>query len=128
MVSQIGKNSSLIHEVDVRVEKGKSSELSTDTYELIMTSSNAFELRSYDVSGESTSPARFFDLDQMEKTPDGYFTIPGIGLQLRLQEDEKVGFRPGDTFRFAPTSLAAANLSLESTSGCPLYISDAADE
>ncbi|MGB0940846.1 MAG: flagellar hook-associated protein FlgK [Marinomonas sp.] len=132
-VSQSGKNSSLIHEVDVRVEEGKASELSTDTYELIMTSNNAFELRSFGVSGESTAPARFFDLDQMEKTPDGYFSIPGIGIELRLQEDVKVGFRPGDTFQFAPTSLAAANISLASTSGddlamnAPIQVERSAD-
>ncbi|KJZ14659.1 hypothetical protein TW85_07945 [Marinomonas sp. S3726] len=132
-VSQSGKNSSLIHEVDVRVEEGKASELSTDTYELIMTSNNAFELRSFGVSGESTAPARFFDLDQMEKTPDGYFSIPGIGIELKLEEDVKVGFRPGDTFQFAPTSLAAANISLASTSGddlamnAPIQVERSAD-
>lgn len=132
-VSQSGKNSSLIHEVDVRVKEGMASELSTDTYELVMTSNNAFELRSYDVSGASTSPARFFDLDQMEKTPDGYFSIPGVGLELRLQEDVKVGFRQGDTFQFAPTSLAAANISLASTSGddlamnAPIQVERSAD-
>jgi len=132
-VSQSGKNSSLIHEVGVRVEEGKASELSTDTYELIMTSNNAFELRSFGVSGESTAPARFFDLDQMEKTPDGYFSIPGIGIELKLEEDVKVGFRPGDTFQFAPTSLAAANISLASTSGddlamnAPIQVERSAD-
>ena len=132
-VNQSRKNSSLIHEVDVRVEEGKSSELSTDTYELIMTSNTAFELRSYDVSGASTAPAQFFDLDKMEKTAEGYFSIPGLGMELRLQEDEKVGFRPGDTFQFAPTSLAAANLSLESTSGedlamnAPIQVGNSSD-
>ncbi len=116
-VNQSRKNSSLIHQVDVKIEEGKASELSTDTYELIMTSPTAFELRSYDVSGASTAPAQFFDLEQMEKTQEGFFSIPGVGIELRLQEDEKVGFRPGDTFQFSPTSLAAANISLESTSG-----------
>jgi len=116
-VNQSRKNSSLIHQVDVKIEEGKASELSTDTYELIMTSATAFELRSYDVSGASTAPAQFFDLEKMEKTQEGFFSIPGMGIELRLQEDEKVGFRPGDTFQFSPTSLAAANISLESTSG-----------
>lgn len=116
-VNQSRKNSSLIHSVDVKVEEGKASELTTDTYELIMTSRTAFELRSYDVSGASAGPAQFFDLEKMEKTPEGFFSIPGLGIELRLEEDEKVGFRPGDTFQFAPTSLAAANISLESTSG-----------
>jgi flagellar hook-associated protein 1 FlgK len=116
-VNQSRKNSSLIHKVEVKVAEGKASELTTDTYELIMTSGTAFELRSYDVSGASTAPAQFFDLEQMEKTPEGFFSIPGLGIEIRLQEDQKVGFRQGDTFQFAPTSLAAANISLESTSG-----------
>ena len=98
-----------------------------------MTSSSSFELRSYDVSGASTAPAQFFDLKQMEKSADDYFSIPGLGMELRLQEDEKVGFRPGDTFQFAPTSLAAANLSLASTSGedlamnAPIQVSNSSD-
>ena len=132
-VNQGAKNSSLIHKVDVRVEEGKASELSTDTFEIIMTSSSAFELRSYDVAGVSTTPAQFFDLDTMEKTADGYFSIPGMGIELRLEEDLKVGFRPGDAFQFAPTSLAAANLSLVSTSGkdiamnAPIQVESSAD-
>jgi flagellar hook-associated protein 1 FlgK len=132
-VSQSQKNSSLIHQVDVRVEEGKASEISTDTYEIIMTSSTSFELRSYDVDGSSTAPAQFYDMNQVERTPDGYFSIPGIGLEFNLQADEKIGFRPGDTFQFSPTSLAAANITLISTSGddlamnAPIQVGNSSD-
>lgn len=116
------KNSSDRHDVSVRVQNGKSSELTIESYNLVMTSDTAFEVRAYDVAGNSTGPAIFFDMETSEKSDDGYFSIPGVGLEVKLETDYVKGFKAGDMFYFAPTRDAAEDITMKATSGRELAV------
>ncbi len=57
-----------------------------------------------------------------ERSEDGYYSIPDVGLEVQLNEDPNVGFSTGDMFYFAPTRDGAEDINLKATSGRALAI------
>ncbi|WP_191600980.1 flagellar hook-associated protein FlgK [Marinomonas algicola] len=116
-INQKADNSSLSHSVKVRPEAGKSSEITTDTYNLTMTSATTFDVKGFDANGKANGVLVSVDLATAVPSADGYVSIPGLGIEVRLQADPTVPFENGDLYQFTPTSGAARGLDVSMGSG-----------
>jgi flagellar hook-associated protein 1 len=116
-INQKASNSSLSHSVKIRPESGKSEEIKTDTYNLTMTSATTFDVKGFDANGKANGVLVSIDLATAVPSADGYVSIPGLGLEVRLQADPNVSFANGDLYQFTPTSGAARGLDVSMGSG-----------
>ncbi|MCZ2721200.1 hypothetical protein O1D97_05935 [Marinomonas sp. 15G1-11] len=116
-INQSSTNSSLSHNVSIRPEAGKSNEITTDTYSLTMTSATTFDVKGYDSNGKANGVFIGVDLITAVPSADGYVSIPGLGLEVKLQQDPNVNFANGDLYQFTPTSGAAAGISVAAGTG-----------
>lgn len=122
-VDQSTNNSSLNHDIVVRFEEGKSNEVTTDTYQLIMRSATTFDVVGYDASGRRNGVVESVDTATAVASADGFYSIAGLGIEVQLTEDPNISFATGDLYQFTPTSQAAAGLELISASGSDLALS-----
>lgn len=110
-------NSSSSSDVKISITDGASSDVSTDTYELVMTSSTAFKLVTYDMSGNISGESDVIDTATATPNAKGNFEVAGFGVEIQLSAGT---FATGDKFQFAPTKSAASSLNLSARSGADL--------
>ncbi|MFT2110677.1 flagellar hook-associated protein FlgK [Marinomonas sp. 2405UD68-3] len=130
-INQSSENSSLFHDVNIRPETGKSHEITTDTYSLTMRSATTFDVTGFDSNGNANGVLVSVDLSTAVPSADGYVSIPGLGIEVRLQEDPNVTFANGDFYQFTPTDGAAGGISVAASTGeqlalnAPIIVSSA---
>lgn len=100
-------------DIGVRVTPGASSEVLTDTYEVVMTSASSFQLITYDLDGRITNESDVVDISA--SSAGDYFTIPGFGVDIQV--GALADYSAGDRFQFAPTKDAASSLRISARSG-----------
>lgn len=105
----------------VRVTPGKSSELSTDTFELSKTDDNRFLIKAYDINGDLRKQVTEINTSTMQPDENGYYQIPNLGIDIRLGDQKD--YSVNDVYNFAPTEGAATGLALQANSGEDLALS-----
>lgn len=113
-VAASGDNRRTSDSVDVKLTSGAADEITTDTYELVMTSNTAFKIVTYDQSGRISDESDVVDTATATPNANGYFEVDGLGIEIQLTG---ANYTTGDKFQFAPTKNAAATLSLSARSG-----------
>ncbi|SBS25528.1 Flagellar hook-associated protein 1 [Marinomonas aquimarina] len=100
-------------DISVRVTPGASDEVSTDTYELVMTSATEFQLVTYDLDGRISNESDVIDITA---SPLGEpISVPGYGVDISF--GGLADYSTGDRFEFTPTKDAASSLRLSARSG-----------
>lgn len=100
-------------DISVRVTPGASDEVSTDTYELVMTSADQFQLVTYDLDGRVTKESEVLNiLDYPLGEP---ISVPEYGVDITF--GGLADYTTGDRFQFVPTKDAASSLRLSARTG-----------
>jgi len=108
-------------DISVRVTAGGANDISKDNYELTKTDGDRFAITKYDENGKAVGNRVVFDPSTLTPSSEGYYSIEGLGIDLRLKAPDDID--EGDVFRFTPTERAAANLSLNAKNGQALAFS-----
>ncbi|ETX10420.1 flagellar hook protein FlgK [Marinomonas ushuaiensis DSM 15871] len=108
-------------DISVRVSAGDANDITKDTYELAKTDGDRFAITKYDINGKASGQQHIFDFSTLTPSSEGYYSIEGLGIDLRLKDPGDID--EGDVFRFAPTQRAATNLELNAKNGQALAFS-----
>ncbi len=103
--------------ISAQVTSGSSGDVTTDTYEVVMTSATAFKVVTYDVSGNITGESDNVDITGNTGQP---YEVEGLGVSITL--DPGSSYASGDKFQFIPTKNAASTLDLSARSGDDLAL------
>ncbi|MBJ7539803.1 flagellar hook-associated protein FlgK [Marinomonas transparens] len=119
-INVLADNKGKAPDLSVRVSKGESAKITTDSYELIKTGDDHFLVRTYDLSGELTGKSVLLDLNS-KKDGHGFYKLDELGLDIRLGDVDD--YKAGDAFRFSPAQGAAASLRLSAQNGSDIALS-----
>lgn len=101
--------------LDIRVTEGKAGEISTDAYELVMTSNSEFKVVTYDQNGRATGESGIIDTSTATPNADGFYEVDGFGLEVSF--GALASYSQGDTYEFVPTKSAASSLNFNARTG-----------
>ncbi|MBM6551139.1 flagellar hook-associated protein FlgK [Marinomonas ostreistagni] len=101
--------------LDVRVSAGQSADVTTDSYELVMTSNSQFKVVNYDMNGRISRESDIIDTGTATPNADGYYEIEGFGVEVSF--GALASYNGGDRFEFVPTKTAASSLTLNARTG-----------
>lgn len=99
--------------IAVRVTPGASSEITTDTYEVVMNSPTEFKVVTYDPEGRISRESDAIDISAAAS--GDYFTVPEFGVDIQI--NSPANYSSDDRFQFVPTKNAASSLRLSARSG-----------
>ena len=101
--------------VDVRLTSGSSSEVTTDTYEVVMLSDTSFKLVTYDLQGNISDESEIIDTSTATPNSDGFYEVDGFGVEVSF--DSTASYSRGDSYEFVPTKTAASSIEVSARTG-----------
>ncbi|WP_067099964.1 flagellar hook-associated protein FlgK [Marinomonas atlantica] len=104
--------------IAVRVTPGASSEITTDTYEVVMNSATEFKVVTYDPEGRISRESDAIDISGAAL--GDYVTVPEFGIDIQV--NTPANYASDDRFQFIPTKEAASSLRLSARTGDDLAL------